>query len=130
MNQYEHNAWREAFKQEHGYYPEEDPNLRAKGFTPEQAAAEHDQVRNWSQGLGAEPTRRDFEDYWRQRYGPPQSNYAPTSPTRPPRRPLPPGVRPERPAPEYLYKRDPSPAMRQGRYLSDFLSQYYSQYRR
>lgn len=37
--------WLAAFYREHGYFPNQDPNLLARGYSPEQAMAEHIRAR-------------------------------------------------------------------------------------
>jgi hypothetical protein len=58
-------AWLEAFKAEHGWYPWEDPNLAAKGFSPEDAYAEHLVAKSISE----KPKAPTFVKSWQQRYG-------------------------------------------------------------
>jgi hypothetical protein len=58
-------AWLEAFKAAHGWYPWEDPNLAAKGFSPEDAYAEH----LVAKAISEQPKAPTFVKSWQNRYG-------------------------------------------------------------
>lgn len=66
--------WYDQFIKEHGYAPDEDPNLLAKGFSPEQAVAEHMRAAEFGVGFqemtGRPPTVDDYEYNWYETYTP------------------------------------------------------------
>lgn len=66
--------WYDQFIREHGYAPDEDPNLLAKGFSPEQAVAEHMRAAEFGVGFqemyGRPPTVEDYEYNWYETYTP------------------------------------------------------------
>lgn len=134
MNQLEYNAWREAFRRDHGFYPEEDPNLAEKGFSQEQALAEHLQVLNWAQNLGKPAVQEDYERYWNDRYGgPPLAAGRGGRPSPSPSPGPSPSPRPSFPRKYQPWKNTtldymaPLPA-RSGRFLMDFLNRYRQYY--
>lgn len=60
--------WREQFKAEHGFYPEEDPELRKKGFTKEESLAEHMSAAEWGAKFAAKEGRPPNEWEWKARW--------------------------------------------------------------
>ena len=66
--------WREQFRNEHGYYPEDDPNLAEKGLSPKQRLREHMRAAEWGAQFAAKegrpPTQWEWENQWYKRqYG-------------------------------------------------------------
>ena len=64
--------WLEAFKREHGYYPNEDKDLLGKGMSPEEAMQEHMRAKSWgedfAQATGRSPTYDDYRSEQPRRY--------------------------------------------------------------
>lgn len=56
--------WLTAFMVEHGYAPQDDPNLLMQGFTGEQALDEHLRALAWSLALGHTPCVQEWEARW------------------------------------------------------------------
>jgi hypothetical protein len=64
MSDAEYDAWLEAFYDEHGYYPNEDPELLGKGLSESQAMEEHLKAKSWgeqyAQDTGHAPTHDEY----------------------------------------------------------------------
>jgi hypothetical protein len=66
----EFKSWYEQFTNEHGYPPEDDPDLLGKGLTPAEAIKEHWTAKEWGQDFAAMTGRAPtYDDY---RHGQPR----------------------------------------------------------
>jgi len=68
------DTWREQFRKEHGFYPEDDPSLARKGLSPKERLAEHMRAAEWGAKFAAKegrpPNRWKWENQWYKRvYG-------------------------------------------------------------
>lgn len=72
--------WAKAFKDEHGYLPDEDPDLLRKGMSGGQAIAEHLKAKEWSEdfarGRGRPPTEAEYRHDQPRRYYDVDGGYA------------------------------------------------------
>ena len=58
------SIWLAAFEAEHGYTPQDDPGLLARGMTPDEALAEHLVALQWSRALGHTPDAAEWTARW------------------------------------------------------------------
>jgi hypothetical protein len=67
-------AWWDQFTIEHGYAPDEDPNLLAKGFDPGDAVKHHWNLQDWAADFaamtGKPPSEYDYRYKWFGQYPP------------------------------------------------------------
>lgn len=61
-------AWARQFQTEHGFLPNEDPDLTEKGYSPKQALQEHLEALQYGQDFqkmnGRAPTEHDYRYNW------------------------------------------------------------------
>lgn len=60
--------WAVAFKEEHGYFPWEDPDLLGKGYSPDQALADHLDAKKFGEGFAKDHGRAPNEHEYRYNY--------------------------------------------------------------
>lgn len=67
-------SWYDAFVREHGYGPDEDPNLLKLGYSPAEAISEHMRAAEFGakfpEMYGRPPTEDDYRYYWFERNAP------------------------------------------------------------
>ena len=105
-------AWLGAFYREHGFYPNEDPSLLDKGFSPDQALQEHLYAMQWGMEQPEPPSQEDYSRNYRRRYEPWSLRTNASTPET---------------AEPYRYEGGyyRAPARRTSRFLQDYLSSIY-----
>lgn len=115
MTNEEAQAWLDAFFMEHGFYPNEDPNLLNKGFSPDQAMGEHLYALQWATEQNRPPAQQDYSREYRRRYEPWSLRDA--------------YAKPETPYKMTSSGRRMATPKRMYRYLADYMSDTYNPYR-